>query len=389
MAPGSWPEPDHLPAVGARAVPTGHGESSRSAGCRAITETTALTRPGVFSRLLGVLAEARPHEWVLDPFCGRGTTLFAARLRGLGAVGVDVNPVATALASAKLIQIRPESVIRHCRRLLTNGYEPVDIPDGEFWDRCFHPSTLVDLCRLREQLLVEPARAWAVALRGLVLGVLHGPLRRGLPSYLSNQMPRTYATKPAAAIRFWKAHELRPPEVSVLDVIRRRARFTLASLPARVPGLVHRGDATTEIARLRRSFSWIITSPPYYGMRTYLPDQWLRGWFLGDPPRVQYSVEGQITQQSEAAFVGQLAATWRAAARRCTPGARLVVRFGALPSVAKKPADLLVESIATSGWTVRSVTPSGMPRRGTRQADQFAKAGVYVEEIDCRATLAA
>ena len=52
MAPGSWPEPDHLPAVGARAVPTGHGESSRSAGCRAITETTALTRPGVFSRLL-------------------------------------------------------------------------------------------------------------------------------------------------------------------------------------------------------------------------------------------------------------------------------------------------------------------------------------------------
>lgn len=214
---------------------------------------------------LGVLAEARPHEWVLDPFCGRGTTLFAARLRGLGAVGVDVNPVATALASAKLIQIRPESVIRHCRRLLTNGYEPVDIPDGEFWDRCFHPSTLVDLCRLREQLLVEPARAWAVALRGLVLGVLHGPLRRGLPSYLSNQMPRTYATKPAAAIRFWKAHELRPPEVSVLDVIRRRARFTLASLPARVPGLVHRGDATTEIARLRRSFSWIITSPPTTG----------------------------------------------------------------------------------------------------------------------------
>jgi hypothetical protein len=51
MPPGSWPEPDHLPAVGARAVPTGHGESSRSAGCRAITETT-LTRPGVFSRLL-------------------------------------------------------------------------------------------------------------------------------------------------------------------------------------------------------------------------------------------------------------------------------------------------------------------------------------------------
>jgi hypothetical protein len=35
MPPGSWPEPDHLPAVCARAAPTGHRESSRSAGCRA------------------------------------------------------------------------------------------------------------------------------------------------------------------------------------------------------------------------------------------------------------------------------------------------------------------------------------------------------------------
>jgi hypothetical protein len=61
MPPGSWPEPYHLPAVGARAVPTGHRESSRSAGCRAITETTALTRPGVFSRLLEAGAEQATH----------------------------------------------------------------------------------------------------------------------------------------------------------------------------------------------------------------------------------------------------------------------------------------------------------------------------------------
>jgi hypothetical protein len=228
---------------------------------------------------LDALAGARPHEWVLDPFCGRGTTLFAARLCGLGAVGVDVNPVATALAAAKLVRIRPETIVRRCRELLRNGYEPIEIPDGEFWGTCFHPGTLVDLCRLREQLLRAPGDASTVALRGLVLGVLHGPLRKGLPTYLSNQMPRTYATKPAAALRYWRARDMHPPGVDVLDVIRRRARFTLADLPARVPGLVRCGDAAAEIARLRQSFSWIITSPPYYGMRTYLPDQWLRAWF--------------------------------------------------------------------------------------------------------------
>jgi hypothetical protein len=339
---------------------------------------------------LGILAGARADQWVLDPFCGRGTTLFATRLCGLGTVGIDVNPVATALAAAKLVQVDAETVIRRCRGLLRNGFEPADVPQGEFWETCFHPSTLADVCRLREQLLAAPAEASIVALRALALGILHGPLRKGLPTYLSNQMPRTYATKPAAAVRFWKARDLRPLRVDVLDAVERRARFTLAELPPPVPGVVHQGDATVEVARLRPSFSWIITSPPYYGMRTYLPDQWLRAWFLGGPPRVEYSVDGQLTQQTEAAFVASLAATWRAAAQRSAPGARLIVRFGALPSAAKNPADLLTRSIvdADAGWTITTTTPSGAPRRrGARQAEQFANTGVYVEEIDCHAIL--
>jgi len=338
---------------------------------------------------LWILAGARADQWVLDPFCGRGTTLFAARLCSLGAVGIDVNPVAAALAAAKLVQVDAETVIRRCWELLRNDFEPADVPQGEFWEMCFHPSTLAEVCRLREQLLAAPGEDSTVALRALVLGILHGPLRKGLPTYLSNQMPRTYATKPAAAVRFWKARDLRPPKVDVLDAVERRARFTLAELPPHVPGVVHRGDAAVELARLRPSFSWIITSPPYYGMRTYLPDQWLRAWFLGGPPRVEYSVDGQLTQQSEAAFVASLAATWRAVAKRSAPGARLVVRFGALPSAAKNPADLLTRSIvdADAGWTITTTTPSGEPRRGARQAEQFANAGVYVEEIDCHAML--
>ncbi|WP_338066098.1 DNA methyltransferase, partial [Hydrogenibacillus schlegelii] len=32
---------------------------------------------------LSHLKEARREDWVLDPFCGRGTTLYAARLLGL------------------------------------------------------------------------------------------------------------------------------------------------------------------------------------------------------------------------------------------------------------------------------------------------------------------
>jgi DNA modification methylase len=38
---------------------------------------------------LQALAGGHPGEWVLDPFCGRGTTLFAARKLGMGTVGID------------------------------------------------------------------------------------------------------------------------------------------------------------------------------------------------------------------------------------------------------------------------------------------------------------
>src|SRR6266545_7384754 len=44
----------------------------------------------------------QPGQRVLDPFCGRGTTNFAARLSGLHTVGMDSSPVATAITAAKL-----------------------------------------------------------------------------------------------------------------------------------------------------------------------------------------------------------------------------------------------------------------------------------------------
>ena len=339
----------------------------------------------------GALGSATEDEWVLDPFCGRGTTLFAARLRGLGAVGIDASPVAVALAQAKLVAPSPRTVADRCDELLHSGYRARDVPKGRFWDLAYHRETLREICRLREQLLEAENDSVTIALRAVLLGILHGPVRKGRPSYLSNQMPRTYATKPEPAVRYWRKRKLRPQKVGVLDVVRRRAEFSLAQLPPVVPGDARLGDSTTEIGRLRRRFSWVVTSPPYYGMRTYVPDQWLRGWFLGADPTVDYSVEGQLRQsQGLDTFVQDLSAVWRAAAGRCLPDANLVVRFGALPSVTGDPAVVLQRSIeeASAGWEINAIVPAGTPPNWARQAAQFSEAGDYVEEVDCYATLA-
>ena len=83
------------------------------------------------------LKRAQPSEWVLDPFCGRGTTNFAARLRGLSSVGVDSNPVAAAIAAAKHVDVTPFQIIQLCSYILSNTTTPHEVPHDSFWETCF------------------------------------------------------------------------------------------------------------------------------------------------------------------------------------------------------------------------------------------------------------
>lgn len=336
-----------------------------------------------------VLKDAKPGDWIFDPFCGRGTSLFAARLHGLGAVGFDLNPIAVASAAAKLKSTTAAAVTSLCAEILTSNREPSDLPSGKFWDLAFHPSTLKQVCTLRENLMSAGKNAPTTVLRALLLGVLHGPTLKGPPSFLSNQMPRTYSSKPGSAVRYWNSHELVAPNVDVLDVVRRRASYTLGEIPATTSGYVRRGDAVTEIGKINRRFNWVITSPPYYGMRTYASDQWLRNWFLGGPPSVNYEVPGELQHTGEDQFVKGLAKVWRATSAKCENGAHLVIRFGSIPSIRKCPQDLLIRSLneADCGWHLRAMVPTGVPTLSSRQASQFSSPGSYIEEMDFYATL--
>lgn len=340
---------------------------------------------------LSRLARARKGQWVLDPFCGRGTTMFAARLRGLGSVGIDASPVAAAIAAAKVARADPDEVETLAVELLQTVRTPADIPTGDFWDWAFHPSTLIDVCLLREQLAeIPPGNDAAAVLRAIVLGILHGPLCKGAPTYLSNQMPRTYATKPGAAVKFWSMRDMRPPRVDVLETIRRRIRYTLADVPQERDGLVYCGDSAAVLKTIRRRFDWVITSPPYYRMYTYVPDQWLRSWFVGGPPHVDYSTDNQLRHTSVDTFVDDLSSVWSTAASRCNPEARMAVRFGALPSVETdlSPEHILRRSLEQSGrWKVTQVRDSGQPNNRGRQALQMGKAGAYASEVDVLAKL--
>jgi len=320
------------------------------------------------------LRNAKPDEWVLDPFCGRGTTLYAARLLGLPASGVDVSPVAVAVGDAMLAHASIESVIDACSEILRSYLVPDDVPTGEFWELAYHPETLEDICRLRRAFLENGASpAWRL-LRLILLGRLHGPLRKGKPTYLSNQMPRTYAPKPGYAVRFWRKRGLYPPRVDVLDLVKRKAPAYLSELPRPVDGSVALGDSREfDFLKLGGPYSWVVTSPPYFGMKSYIPDQWLRWWFLGGPPEVEYRQEGQIGAGGMEAFILSLRQAWNNVARACRPGAHLIVRFGVLPSARGNvsPESLLCETFRGTPWKVVEVYSAGSAEKGRRQARQF------------------
>lgn len=337
------------------------------------------------------LSKAKSNDWVLDPFCGRGTTNYAARLRGLPSVGIDSNPVAAAIASAKFVDVEPNDIAIECKNILTDDFEPEDVPQGRFWDLCYHPLTLKQICKLREELLKDCSTDTRIALRALILGILHGPLRKGLPAYLSNQMPRTYGTKPNSAIRFWEKRQLYPNKIDVDELVERKAHYSFSHLPPPSDGMVLQADSREAIDKLTQArFKWVITSPPYYGMCSYFPDQWLRNWFMGGESTVSYTKDHQISHTSELKFTDGLTQVWKRTAEVCVPGAHLIIRFGALPSLACDPALLLKKSLkkADCGWKIKRTMNAGHATHGKRQSEQFKqKIGTALDEIDIHAVL--
>src|SRR3989442_12065646 len=337
------------------------------------------------------LRTVKRGSWVLDPFCGRGTTNVAARLLGLPSVGIDSSPVATAIASAKLCDVSPSQVIDECRRLLREEKTPAHVPTGEFWELCFDSQTLEEICRLRERLLHDCRSETRKALCALILGFLHGPVRKGLPSYLSNQMPRTYATKPLSAVRFWRRYNLSPTRVPLLELVERRAGFYLSYRLPKSRGSILQRDSRRELPQAYdERFDCVITSPPYLGMNHYLRDQWLRSWFVGGPDKPSRGQIAQITSEDEQTFVSDLAKAWSAVAKACAPGARMTIRFGSIPSQNMDPRAVICTSLqrASGRWKILTITDAGPSSRGKRQSDQFSPTpGEPINEIDVHAIL--
>jgi len=227
---------------------------------------------------------------VLDPFSGRGTSIFSAAVQGRSGIGIELNPVGWVYTRAKLAPASKGAVTSRLRKLsgLCSDFSTVAEALPEFFHYCFSSQVRRFLLAARQHLDWRGDQVDRTVM-ALLLVYLHG--KRG--GALSNQMRQAKSMAPDYAVRWWKARSMVAPELDPLDFLLRRLEWRYAKgTPETARCWVYLRDSVERLPELRRELTkgrfsrvkLLLTSPPYSGVTNYHYDQWLRLWLLGGAP---------------------------------------------------------------------------------------------------------
>ena len=300
-----------------------------------------------------VLAWSKRDDVILDPFSGRGTTVFESLLNGRKGLGCDTNPVAVCLSKAKVdppklpeIMERLDVLERACKRFTSRAPEVSD----EFFTLCFHEATLRQLLFLRKKLDWRESRTDCF-IGALALGCLHGESHRTELCF-SNLMPRTISTKPAYSVRWWTVKGCFPPERDVFAILRACAEYRYESVVPQLKGKVVEGDvrrAGTLLRSYKDKVKLVITSPPYLDITDYHEDQWLRLWFLGGASKPIGGQGKDDRHRRIEAYWQFLREAWKGIAPLLQDSAQVVIRIGGTRLGEEQLRTGLLESLNSTG----------------------------------------
>ncbi len=276
---------------------------------------------------------------IFDPFCGKGTTLLAARLLGFAAYGMDIAPEAVLCTTAKLVGVNFQSLRSYITsmRLIPQPLRRVPSSVRAF----FHRRTLAELLSVRDKLICDlkssddRKRANATFVAASLLGILHGHA-----SYsLSISSAHAYSMAPGYVLRYAADHGLKPPVRKVKACLLEKMKRCLdASLPECVQFDVRRGSAiscSSVFPELVGKVDLILTSPPYLNAQTYAKDNWLRLWLLGFDHKAlkpEYIETGSIQ-----CYKGLMRVVFQELYKMLKPGGRLICIAGDVRSRTHRP----------------------------------------------------
>jgi hypothetical protein len=233
-----------------------------------------------------------PAGAVLDPFAGRGSSVYAAVATGRYGCGIEINEVGWLYTKAKLEPAPEAAVLERNEAINRQSHEISDAEIDalpEFFHYCYTRNVLRYLLAARKGLQWSED-ATDVTLMAIILIYLHGAKEKSL----SNQTRQGKAMAPEYSVRWWHKHNSTPPDVQPLSFMEQRIRWRYAKgVPALHEGTARIGNSISQLDQIREQveagdmprFDLLFTSPPYYNVTSYHYDQWLRLWMLGHDAR--------------------------------------------------------------------------------------------------------
>lgn len=229
---------------------------------------------------------SKEGDWILDPFAGRGSSIYAAATLGRHGVGIEINPVGWLYGHIKLNPPKEEYVIDRVIQI-DRASQTVDkltiqqLPS--FFSYCFAPRVLRFLVSAREHLDWRKNIVDATVM-AIILVYLHGKKEQSL----SNQMRQSKAMHPDYSIKWWQERGEFPPDIDPVKFLTQRIEWRYEKgVPKHKTSRMIFGDSMKELRAPKKKiltkerFSLLFTSPPYFDITNYHYDQWLRLWMLG------------------------------------------------------------------------------------------------------------
>jgi len=108
-------------------------------------------------------------------------------------------------------------------------------------------------------------------------------------------------------------------------------------------------------------------------MRTYIPDQRLRLWFLGAPAKVVYHNKLQVNHRSPNEFADELKKVWVNSADSAHKNCRMVIRYGSINDRKKDPIGIIKRSLDGTPWVIETIKQAGNASGGKRQSEYFVR----------------
>ena len=226
-------------------------------------------------------------DYILDPFAGRGSSIYAGGVLGRHSLGIEINPVGWIYGSVKLNPADKDDVIDRLFEIYgkRNYYSRAIERMPEFYRICYCDEVLKFLLSARRNLNWKNDNVDAT-LMSIILVYLHAKIGEGL----SNQMRMTKSMGMNYSIEWWKSNNFsNPPEINPAHIILDKIKWRYKKgMPKVTESTVVFGDSTIELSKISErarindiQFSLLFTSPPYYSITDYHADQWLRLWLLG------------------------------------------------------------------------------------------------------------